>query len=168
MNQTISILERVGSDKRARCHQKTSLVCAVTQRAPSISAVGQPLRASTTNSARTEAANSFRPDPTSKPPTSGQPDAGHGNGLGIARELGRFFFKRPCNTDAAPDLAGFHNSRSFRNDELTGKPLMMQLQLPPKPAHFFFCPRHSFHQRHAENSRGLRLVWLLGINGGLV
>lgn len=32
------------------------------------------------------------------------------------------------------------------------------------PAQFFFCPHRSTRFRHAENCRGLRLLWLLHCN----
>ena len=71
-------------------------------------------------------------------------------------------FSHPRNTDAAPELAGhFIGERTARLTEFANTGLM---QLPPSPARFFFCPRHSNHYRHAENVRGLRLAWLLGIS----
>ena len=70
----------------------------------------------------------------------------------------RFFLLRR-NAAAAPVLAGIHRPAFHNTDEERG----MFLQLPPQPARFFFCPRKP-RSRHA---RGLRLVWLLGVNGQL-
>lgn len=73
------------------------------------------------------------------------------------------FFMRLRNVVAAPELAGLHkNSAAF-----PGRAAFHRLVSRPMPAQFFFCPRQPRSFRHAVNCRGLRLVWLLTINGGL-
>lgn len=72
----------------------------------------------------------------------------------------RFFFLRLRNAVAARVLTGTELNDSCLTTRQVGDVTGL-VQLPPKPAQFFLCPRRN----HSGNSRGLRLVWLMGING---
>lgn len=89
-------------------------------------------------------------------------------------------FSRLRKAVAAPGLAGVHNSVSpGRLTRDAAFPL--RLASPPSPARsvaglaygldcgpvrarFFFCSRRRDTYRPGRNVRGLRLVWLLGVN----
>jgi hypothetical protein len=80
-------------------------------------------------------------------------------------------FSRLRNAVAAPELAGSSNSLLPHNKEQTTFDSVVRL--PPVPARFFVEPRPGYvltpapRRRLAENCRGLRLVWLLTLSGGV-
>jgi hypothetical protein len=85
----------------------------------------------------------------------------------------RSFFSRWRNADVARVLTGTELNAVRPSTMRTGDVTGFRLQLPPQPAHFFVEPRPGYvlttqpRRNHSNNARGLRLAWLLGINGGL-
>jgi hypothetical protein len=69
------------------------------------------------------------------------------------------WFQRLRNAAVAPELAG--RIIVARPSTQRAADNVSAVQLPPKPAQFFLCPRRP---HHAANSRGLPLVWLLTLN----
>lgn len=80
---------------------------------------------------------------------------------------GSFFFNRLLSAAGAPVLTRLFTSASPGRHTVSA-PFPLRLQLPPVPARFFFCPQRPKWWRAAENVRGLRLAWLLGVNRHLV
>jgi len=74
-------------------------------------------------------------------------------------------FSRWRNADVASGLASGKSLNCAADDVAVQPAAGFDVVISParQPARFFFCPRRN----HSSNSRGLRMAWLLGINGGL-
>jgi len=88
----------------------------------------------------------------------------HETALPSRTAIGRFFL-RLRNAGAASGLASGESLNCAADDVAVQPAAGFDVVISParQPARFFFCPRRN----HSSNSRGLRLAWLLRMNGGL-